>query len=141
MTPTHCRVRHEPENGTYGDCLRACVASMMDLPWDQVPHVADNGRDGDSAMAQLRNWMKYKHGHVPFIVAWPGDIALDDLLEMMRMLNPASTYILFGGTADGGDHCVVCQGGRIVHNPAWTGSWIVGPLSNGTWQALVVGRV
>lgn len=137
MTPAVSRIKHDPPH-SYGDCLRACIATVMDVQIETVPHFAADGVDGDVAMARVR---EYLSPMAPFIVAWPGDIALADLLDMMKLLNPQSTYILFGGTNDGGDHCVVCQGGKIVHNPAWYGCSIVGPLSNGTWQVLVVGRV
>lgn len=139
MTPDYCTVQHDPERGQYGDCLRACIASIMDLDTADVPHFADGGVDGDKAMARLRLWLN-KHGFAPFIAAWPGEITLSDLLQMHQTLNPDSVYVLFGGTGSG-DHCVVCRGGEIVHNPSWGGSHVIGPLSNGTWQALVVGRV
>jgi hypothetical protein len=64
-----------------------------------------------------------------------------DLLEMQGALNPSSIYVLFGSVSGGGDHCVVCEGGSIVHNPAWHGCDLIGPMSNGTWQLLVLGRV
>lgn len=138
MTPTHCRVKHDPANGTYGDCLRACVATILDRPPETVPHFADAGVGSEEAYQAMRDWMG-PQGLAPFIIAYPGDIERADLLEMMRLLNPASAYILFGNTGSG-DHCVVCVGGQIVHNPAWYGGTITGPLSNGTWQVLVVGR-
>lgn len=138
MTPQHCRVKHEPPL-TYGDCLRACVATVMDKQPEHVPHFADDGASGDVAMARLRDWLASEE-LAPFITAYPGDIALADLLDMMRTMNPASVYILFGGTGSG-DHCVVCQGGEVVHNPAWYGSSLVGPCSQGWWQVLVMGRV
>ena len=137
MTPQHSIVKHDPPH-SYGDCLRACIASVMDQPIEQVPHFAAHGATGDEAMVKVRQHLVPM---APFIVAWPGDIALGDLHEMQRVHTPHRSYILFGGTHNGGDHCVVCQGGEIVHNPAWYGCNIVGPLSNGTWQVLVVGRV
>lgn len=129
-------VEHDPANGSYGDCLRACVASVMDLDGGAVPHFAGYG---DAAFTRMRNWMTY-HQSTPFIVAYPGDVTLDELLEMQSQMNPDSVYILFGGTGSG-DHCVVCKGGEIVWNPSWPGSKITGPLSNDTWQVLIVGRV
>lgn len=140
MTPVMCRVKHDPDNDSYGDCLRACIATVLDLTADEVPHFADHGRSSKAAFDFMRTWAG-DHRLAPFIVAYPGEIALSDLLDMHATLNPASTYILFGGVADGGDHCVVCEGGHISFNPAWYGSRIVGPLSNGTWQVLVMGRM
>ena len=139
MRYEHCLVRHDPANGTYGDCLRACVASIMDMDSQHVPHFADAGADATVAMRWMGEWLR-TYECAPFIVAYPGDISLAELLDMHRTINPDSVYILFGGTG-GGDHCVVCRGGQVIHNPAWIGSRIIGPLSNDTWQVLIVGRV
>lgn len=130
-------VPHDPANGTYGDCLRTCIASILER--DDVPHFAEGGPHPDLAMQRMRAWMNMS-SYAPFIVAYPGDVTLDELLDMQRQLNPDSLYVLFGNTGTG-DHCVVCRGGEIVWNPSWPGSRIVGPLSNGTWQVLIVGRV
>lgn len=139
MTPQFCMTQHNPPH-SYGDCLRACVASVMDMRCEDVPHFADNDTDGDTAMREMREWMR-TYEVAPFIVAYPGEITRAELMDMMQTINPDSVYILFGGVSGGGDHCVVCRGGSVVHNPAWAGSHIVGPLSGGTWQIMVVGRL
>lgn len=139
MKYVHCTERHDPDAGTYGDCMRACIASIMDRDSEEVPHFADGGVSADEAMSHMRDWLHHT-GHAPFIAGYPGDIFLSDLLTMHAALNPDSLYVLFGGTGSG-DHCVVCRGGEIIWNPAWTGGRIGQPLSNGTWQVLVVGRV
>lgn len=137
MTPVHCRVRHNPPEA-YGDCLRACIASVLDMEPEQVPHFMDGNPDAGAMMAQLIQWLG-ERGLAPFTVMLPGE-PLDAILEHMGSLNPASTYLLFGGTGDG-DHVVVCQGGRIVWNPAWYGGHLVQPASGDIWQVMVLGRV
>jgi hypothetical protein len=139
MTPTHCITKHNPPH-TYGDCMRACVATILDMPTADLPNFADGGVDADSAFAEMRRWLLLI-GLAPFITAYPGEHSMADLLEMQGALNPSSIYVLFGSTNSGGDHCVVCEGGSIVHNPAWYGCDLIGPMSNGTWQLLVLGRV
>ena len=139
MTPTHCITKHNPPH-TYGDCLRACVATILDFDALDVPNFADGGVDADAAFAHMRLWLS-PMSLAPFITAYPGEHNMVDLLEMQGALNPTSVYVLFGSVSGGGDHCVVCEGGSIVHNPAWHGCDLVGPMSNGTWQLLVLGRV
>lgn len=139
MTPTFCQIRHDPPNDQWGDCLRACIATVLDLPHDDVPHFADHGRNSDAAFKLMRTWAKQR-GLAPYLAAYPAT-SLSELLDMQRTLNPDSVYVLFGGTSDGTDHCVVCRGGEVVHNPAWYGSSLVGPTSAGWWQVLVMGRV
>ena len=38
MTPVKQEFIHDPENGVYGDCQRAVIASLLDLPIQDVPH-------------------------------------------------------------------------------------------------------
>lgn len=139
MTPAHCITKHNPPH-SYGDCLRACVATVLDLPADYLPNFVDGGATADEAFAAVRHWMSGMK-LAPFLVRFPGEHSMGDMLEIMGTLNPTSIYVLFGGVAGGGDHCVVCEGGKIVHNPAWHGCDLVGPLSDGTWQIMILGRV
>lgn len=41
MTPQDQEFLHDPENGVYGDCVRAVIASLLDLSIKDVPHFAD----------------------------------------------------------------------------------------------------
>ena len=38
MTPQDQEFLHDPDNGMYGDCQRAVIASLLNLPRDEVPH-------------------------------------------------------------------------------------------------------
>lgn len=138
MTPVTCRVSHKPPE-QYGDCLRACIASIMDRDAETVPNFADGGVDAITAWQLVRSWLA-PQGLSVFITNYPPE-PLDDLLAMMQESNPDCHYILFGNTAEGMAHCVVGKGGKIVHNPAWVGCSIVGPLSEGAWSVWVIARV
>jgi len=138
MTPVVCRVKHDPENGTYGDCLRACVATILDFDAEQVPHFADGNASAREVYDALTNWLS-TFNLVPFYSCYPGSASRDDMLEMMGELNPTATYMLFGSTVSG-DHVVVCQGGQVVHDPAWYGTGLIGPGSNTFWTVVVIAR-
>lgn len=65
MTPLNQRVTACPlrgdgadPNGLPGDCLRTAVASLLDLPYEQVPHFALHGR---AWWDHLRRWAR-RHG-------------------------------------------------------------------------------
>jgi len=145
MQPVMCRVKHEPPR-SYGDCLRACVATIMDLDAEDVPHFADLGATADEAIASARRWLGDR-GLTVACFAFPGDLALSEVLEYMGQTNPTVTWLLFGSTGhpdmigSGGDHVNVCQGGKIVHDPAWVPTSIKSPTSAGVWQVWVVSRV
>jgi len=137
MNPRICTVKHEPPH-SYGDCIRACIATILDR--DDVPHVFDNRiiKDGKVdqdlvilAWIELRAWLRtYKKT----IALFPSD----DHAESMRMNNEGIPYILLCGTFRG-DHCVICQDGNLIHDPGWYRSEITGPLSAGYYIIGIVG--
>ena len=144
MTPAMCRNRHDPPR-SYGDCLRACIASMMDLDPEHVPHFADGGRDGVEARRLAREWLGLR-GLTVTAFALDGDESVEGVLDWMGENNPDTTWMLFGSTArygepsSGGDHVVVCQGSKVVHDPAWVPTSIKRVGSCGYWEIWVVSR-
>lgn len=134
MTPVQCRVPHRPEEGKYGDCIRACVASLLELDAEAVPHFAEDNPSGELMMDRMRLWLKGR-GLAPFITGY-GDCSISQLLEDMEDRHPDVHYMLFGGTGEG-DHVVIAKGGAIVHNPAWVGCRLIGPGSTGYFQVIV----
>lgn len=136
MIPVHCTVKHDPEAGTYGDCLRACIASVVGLSSDKVPHFFDDNCDVETANARVRHWMT-TYLYAPFWVSFPGDMPLTELQNMMAVLNPDVYYILYC-SCGGGDHVVICKGDKIVHNPSWINEPIDGPGSHGVWTILTI---
>lgn len=138
MTPVLCRVKDDPDNGSYGDCVRACVASILNMDGDAVPHFFhDNcsGRVGNDRIAAFLRPL----GFAPFLVNYPGDITRDDILDMMAVMNSNVYYMLFGRT-ENGDHVVVCKGGKQVHNPSWIGSPLIAAGEHGFWTVMVIAR-
>lgn len=137
MTPVFCATTHNPPE-TYGDCLRACIASVLDKPSGEVPHFAHDGADPRVVLKRCREYLNTT-GHTVFISQYP-PVDRSELFGMMSEDNPGVIYLLFGLVAEGGGHVVVCQGGRVVHNPALFGCWLVAPPPGG-WLVWVVTRV
>jgi hypothetical protein len=137
MTPVVCQTKHDPEAGTYGDCMRACVASIMDMTPDQVPHFIHDGR-ADLANDRIRDFLA-EHGFAPFVINCGDEDTYADILEYMGNQNPNAHYMLFGRTAHE-DHVVVCRGGALAHDPAWYWSPLIGPGSSGVWAIMVIAR-
>lgn len=132
MTPVFCAVKHNPDAGTYGDCVRACVATILDN--DDVPHFFHDGTvDG---FERLREWL-VSQKLAPFVTAYPGSI--DDVFAFHASYNPDGVYMLFHRSASGVNHCVVCKGGAVLHDPAWVRSPIAGPQDE-HWLLMVIGK-
>lgn len=137
MFPCNCRIKHDPENGQYGDCLRASIASVFNYtdPED-VPHFYHDGCDGETGNKRLREWLSKEHNCVPFLVYFDGGQSRDEVLNHINETNPDIYYLLFGAS-DKADHVVICRNNKIIHNTAWVGSHIIGPNSNGYWCVMV----
>lgn len=140
MTPAMCRVTHDPEAGKFGDCLRACIASILDVsnPED-VPHFFEDGATGDVGQWRLREYLATL-GFGAFYAHYDGSLPRDEVLGMIGEQNPNMHYILCA-SANGGDHSVVCCNADIVHNPIYYGGGITGPNSDGFWSILVIARL
>lgn len=137
MIPAMCRVSHKPNEGQYGDCVRACIATILEVDTEKVPHFAHDDPDGVELARRVREFLA--PSHTIYAVAYPGDYS--GLLDYIGEQNPGSTYMLIGAVAGGGEHMVVCQGNHVAHNPAWYGCSLVGPGGAGYWIVWVVARV
>jgi len=101
-----------------GDCLSACVASVLDMRTEDVPlFVAE---DDPSAVAQGDGLRWYPHDYlwVPRLREWVEGLGLQ-----LKLLPPEARdavpgfHILYGYSSVGGEHAVVGRAGRVVHDP------------------------
>ena len=133
MTPHKQLIRHDPENGAYGDCHRTAVACLLDLHPSEVPHVyRDPTRSNEECDAEMAEFLAAR-GLRMIAVAWSGATALDDVLGTMEALNPGALFILGGTSRLGTGHSVIAGLGRVVHDPSPLDSGIVGPMEDGHW--------
>jgi len=128
-------LRHDPDNGIYGDCWRATVASLLRLPVEAVPHVC-NGPDDGKASERMRAYLDSQNCaliQIPF----NGEMSLDQILDYVGSVSVSGGmhWCLMGTSRTGCNHVVICKGSEIVHDPSITQSGIVGPASDGLWWA------
>lgn len=131
-----CIVKHNPPE-SYGDCVRACIASILDR--DDVPHYYD-GRPLTEVHEATRKWLMENVGLAPFFTTLEADATLEEVLAYVATNNPDSFYLLMCQT-EAGDHCVLCKGDKVVHDPAWYRTAIKGAHSLGVWVVMVLGKV
>lgn len=127
--------RHDPANGEWGDCHRTCVAMLLGLPRDDVPHWAAEAKDDtDLFWALQEDWLRARGLAMASFVA--ND--LDALLSHMDAHAAGVPYILGGRSALGVHHSVVGLGGRVVADPSLDDTGIVGPCDDGYyWVSLL----
>lgn len=135
MTPLKQKFRHDPAAGVWGDCHRAAVASVLNLPLEAVPHFAEGGPDGEEFFAREKAWLLTQH-LVPVRMFF-GDPKLTDernieqVLALMAARNTGVYYLLGGRSRTSVNHTVVCLDDKIVHDPSLTDSGIIGPCDSG----------
>jgi len=142
MTPVFCRVKHDPETGRYGDCVRACVASILDMEAnpEAVPHFAHDNAAPEIVNQRLREYLATR-GLAPWISHYDPDLSRESLLDVLAESGPGVHFMLYGRTESGGDHVVVCCDGKVVHDPAWYASPLVRGGLQGSWQVVVFAAI
>lgn len=143
MKPLQQRFRHKPDDGIYGDCHRACIASLLELELelDDVPHFGDGMPDADEFNRRVDAFLKARD---LVSVGSPYDCTLEHLLIVMKVTNPGAFYLLGGTSKTGVNHTVIGYEDKIIHDPSITQSGIVGPCDDGflwvTWLSYQPGR-
>lgn len=88
-----------------GNCLSACIASLLELPIADVPYFFD---PEEGSHERLQAWLKAK-GFFAHTVGWSA--------EWQAELTSAAGYHIVCGKSARGPHAVVGHGGEIVHDP------------------------
>lgn len=134
------RVPHDPPR-SYGDCYRTCVAALLDLPADDVPHVFSHGQDGPTAHAAMGAWLAAR-GQRLIWMAFGATTTLDEICTTIEAYNPGLPAIIGGLSRPGCGHFVVAQHGVVACDPA-PGSHkeapLIGPHDDGMWVVCFIG--
>ena len=145
MKPVTQQYHHDPEAGIQGDCLRASIASILELPIQFVPHFVQPDGPG-TARASIGNAWRgvddFLATHELRLFRIPFDCpTVHDVLSTVGQLN-GHAYWLLSGSSRVGNHMVVCCGMRIVHDPSpeLRDPILVGPMRSGLWIAAILAR-
>lgn len=143
MRPQPMLVTHDPEHQHFGDCARACIASVLDMDTHQVPHFYHDGI-GENGHQRMQGFLR-NHGlclvQVPMIA-----IQNDHTLDLQEVLTVADywtdglSHYMLGGTSETGcGHFVIAKGDKVVHNPG--DADLIGPQDDGFWWIGIFGKV
>lgn len=137
MTPQKQLLRHDPDNGVYGDCHRAALASILDIPVAEVPHFAADDPDAVTFNQRVDAYLASRG--LCRITSEFGGASLGRILRLIQTLNPGVYFLLTGRSATGCNHTVVACDGEIVHDPSPTDAGIVGPCDDGLYWCVFLG--
>jgi len=108
MKPVEQRRLHDPDNGVLGDCFAACVASVLEISYEETPEFT-KVPDGGSWRALLAEFIE------------PRDLSVIEILRLdpMPEFLQNSWTILTGPSPRDSTirHCVVGMGDRQVFDP------------------------
>lgn len=121
MTPQPC-IAPAAEDG---DCWRACIATILDLPVADLPNFAHNA-DWNGMLEAARRWLKPK-GLSIYQTYCAGSWDLKEIISSFSERSPGAPFILCGASKrdPNDDHAVVVMDGALVHDPS--GSGLSGP--------------
>ena len=135
MKPVPQSIRHDPENGNVGDCYRCCLATLLELPVEDVPHFAamDGGEYwGEEIEEARRKWLADRNVlriEITFDGSGDDPLTVGDVLEWAGKRNPGIPFILCGSSGRY-NHSVVAVSNEIVWDPAQRDMPIVGPCND-----------
>ena len=132
MKPVDQEFVHKPEEGQFGDCQRAVIASLLELPIQEVPHFYVES-DGDAVLFwELVQTFVGGHGYAYLSVPATSGIAFYGLYD--------GVYHEISGPSPRGNgtyHAVVGCDGEIVHDPHPSRAGLAGGPSEWTYSYLV----
>lgn len=85
-----------------GDCLRACLATLLQLPFYQVPHFAEKPWDG--WYERFEDWVQQQGYQMQYVK--PEELA-----------SVPGFVLVFGRAGKGGQHACIYSSGRLFHDP------------------------
>ena len=112
MIPVNQQYKHQPGKGIFGDCYRACIASVLEKPIEDVPHFLIDDPSQEVYEERIQKFFK-DNKIVRICIPY-----MTDPRVHMKNVNSNIYYILSGTSSDGIAHSVVCIDNGIVHDPA-----------------------
>ena len=109
MIPVDQQILHDPENGQYGDCQRACIASLLELHPSEVPHFFESGNDAEF-FKTMNNFLRSLG--LFHLQTQPVDFSLEQFMGSCPR-----HHMIYGKTVRDTQHAVIGLDGKIVHDP------------------------
>ena len=105
MIPVPQRIPHNPPDD-FGDCWNACIASVLEFPYEAVPHFGEFNNIGNTV---FHLWLTLLRLRVKY---W---VVVDDELDEV----PKGYSIAVGPSPRFPDmnHCCVALDGKVVFDP------------------------
>lgn len=135
-------LKHNPDEGIYGDCHRTALACLLDIPVEQAPHfIGENeARRKRGETDDMLAWLPHQAawlaelGYATVDISFHGDEGVEPIFRYMQARNPNIYYLLGGTSPRGTHHTVICCGGGFEWDPHPDGGFLTGPFDNGFYE-------
>ena len=114
MKPVEQTILHDPDKGVVGNCFAACLASLLEISLEDVPHFVETSPD--AWQKDLNQWLAARG--LAFVDVWcPNPTNFQ--WYVTEQLGHVGFYILSGPSPrhKDVDHAVIAKGGEIVFDP------------------------
>ena len=132
---------HKPEEGLIGDCFRTCIACVLNLDPEAIPHYYKQlwqGKDINvtpEVREATNNWLS-KYGVL--FVETPLDATMEQLGTYLKHYY-TNMYVIIGCNSKNGGHSVVMKNDDYMWDPSIDNSGCVGPMDDGYyWIGLIL---
>jgi hypothetical protein len=113
MKAVDMTIKHDPPTAI-GDCFPCCIASILELPRSEVPHVYDGegftDETGEVGMKRLQDWLAPRGMYYLEF-----GITAESLPDWSKFLN--CHYVFSGISPRGFRHATVGYNGELAHDP------------------------
>jgi hypothetical protein len=139
MRPQRATITSDPAAGAVGDTNRAALATVLDLPIDEVPHFSAEHRTPTDAWAAERDWLA-ERDLVRINIAYPGNTSIGEIMVAVAMLNPGIYHLLTGVDRQGFGRTVICVNGRVAFDPGHDDDGVVRATPDGMFWVSFIGK-
>lgn len=142
MKPVDMISKHDPPH-SIGDCFRCCIASLLELPAEAVPHfMADDwGKDKDFTWyGKLNGWLAARGVVLLELGPIPDEFHGPKWFESIAAGGFDAFHVMSGMSPRGFRHSVVARNGVVVHDPHPDRTGLVAPGDDGWQYGFLVNR-
>lgn len=110
MTPQRQTIFSAPEIGIHGNCFSACIASLMDLPLEHVPHFSSHGPNWFNVFYEFIKTTEFEFNGTCYIPNTPD----------WKDFKGVDGYVIIGGGSPRGiknGHAVIYKDGYPFFDP------------------------
>ena len=108
-------ILHNPDKGEYGDCFRACIASLLEMNIQNVPHFLD-GENPYKWYEELSEWLgNMGLAYFEYPISEQG---IDKWKELFKSIGVPVYHEICGASPRGNfNHSVIGCNGQVIFDP------------------------